>query len=50
MLLAQRVRFWLPSVSRRSAERGLKLGLALAGPGSDLSEESAWGCEPAALD
>ena len=26
------------------------LGLVLAGPGSDLSEEPVWGCEPAALD
>jgi len=29
---------------------GAGLGLAVAGPGSDLSEESAVGVEPAALD
>jgi hypothetical protein len=26
------------------------LGCCLAGPGSDLSEEPVWGCEPAALE
>ena len=26
------------------------LGLAVAGPGSDLSEELVWGCEPAVLE
>ena len=39
---------WLPSVSRRRRERGSKL--CLAGPGSDFSEEPAWGCEPVTLE
>ncbi len=34
----------------QEARGSVVLGLALAGPGSDLSEEPVWGCEPAALD
>lgn len=34
----------------QDAAGSLVLGLRVTGPGSDLSEEPVWGCEPVALD